>query len=111
MKSFDSAPFSSDNSLDTLDISLSQSNIVPFVSPKTTASRQTTSEKVQPSLWQELWDLLYRLLMPSSTLKIRQKRGTNGQEYYHVYDPVTGTDKTFGSELETRIWLDRRFYD
>ncbi|QYO63499.1 hypothetical protein [Leptolyngbya sp. 7M] len=40
-----------------------------------------------------------------------QKREPNGNEYYQVYDPVTGNSKTFGSEEETRIWLDRRFYE
>ena len=48
--------------------------------------------------------------MPSSQPIVTQKQDQDGS-YYQVYDPMTQHSKTFGSELETRIWLDRRFYD
>ncbi|MBW4463943.1 MAG: hypothetical protein KME07_00675 [Pegethrix bostrychoides GSE-TBD4-15B] len=48
--------------------------------------------------------------MPSSQPVIIEKRDQDGS-YYQVYDPATQSSKTFSSELETRIWLDRRYYD
>lgn len=83
----------------------SQSNIVPFQSPRRSASAS------QGSIWSRLWNGLFQLLMPKTEPRIVQKCEPNGNEYYQVYDPVTGNSKTFGSEEETRIWLDRRFYE
>lgn len=109
MESFDSAPFSSNSSTNS---NLTQSNIVPFVAPKSALRRRRQDVGMaRPSFWQNFWDVLYRILIPSSTLRVQQKRSADGNEYYNVYDPLTGTSKTFGSELETRIWLDRRFYE
>lgn len=84
----------------------SQSNIVPFQAP---ARRSAAASK--DSIWTRLRDGLFQLLAPKTEPRIVQKREPDGNEYYHVYDPVTGNSKTFGSEQETRIWLDRRFYE
>jgi hypothetical protein len=87
-------------------LSDSQSNIVPFQSN----SRSKSLRSSQTSRWEKFWDGLFNLLMPSSQPVITEKRDQNGS-YYQVYDPTSQTSKTFGTELETRIWLDRRFYD
>lgn len=87
----------------------SQSNIVPFNTDRPAKLNRADSAE-QSSIWERFWDGLFRMLIPTSEPRITQKQGRNGSEYYQVYDPTTGTSKTFGSELETRIWLDRRFY-
>lgn len=90
-----------------------QSNIVPFNSEQFASKRLSTQSNLdckQNSFWTHFWNGLCNFLMPRSEPKIIQKIEPDGNEYYQVYDPVTGNSKTFGSELETRIWLDRRFY-
>jgi hypothetical protein len=91
----------------------SQANIVPFRSSNSTLRYRTVAKSSTPktSVWTRLRDSFYKLMLPGSEPKIVQKQKPNGDEYYHVYDPTTGNSKTFGSELETRIWLDRRFYE
>lgn len=91
----------------------SQANIVPFRSSNSTLRYRTSAKSslTKASIWTRFWDGLYKLMAPSSEPKIIQKQHPNGDEYYRVYDPTTGNSKTFGSELETRIWLDRRFYE
>lgn len=108
MKSFN--PTSSANSQSPID---SQSNIVPFKSRRSAFRlRQSTSQAVPAdSIWTRFWDQLFKLLVPDSQPRITQIQEPDGNEYYQVYDPATGNSRTFGSELETRIWLDRRFYD
>ncbi len=91
-----------------------QSNIVPFNSDQFASKfRTATSSDLasKNSIWTRFWNGLYQLLTPRSEPQIVQKIEPNGNEYYEVYDPVTGNSKIFGSELETRIWLDRRFYE
>ena len=87
-----------------------QSNIVPFNSGRATSSKWATLDANQ-SFWSRVGEMVFRLLLPSSEPRIVHKQEPNGNEYYQVYDPVSGNSKTFGSELETRIWLDRRFYE
>ncbi len=88
-----------------------RSNILPFTPSHRTKLNTTVAQPAaQNSIGQRFWDWLYQALMPTSEPKITQKQGRNGQEYYQVYDPVSGSSKTFSSEMETRIWLDRRFY-
>jgi hypothetical protein len=90
----------------------SQSNIVAFNSKALKFRRQhSQSANSQISLWERIWERLFDWMMPSSQPEVTQFRERDNSEYYQVYDPVTGKSKTFGSELETRIWLDRRFYD
>ena len=96
MKSFNSASLQD-----------SQSNIVPFRSAVCSKFHYTSQ---QASRWERFWDGLFNLLMPSSQPVITEKRAQDGS-HYQVYDPTTQTSRTFASELETRIWLDRRFYD
>ncbi|NJO80721.1 MAG: hypothetical protein HC827_20945 [Cyanobacteria bacterium RM1_2_2] len=95
-----------------------QSNIVPFNSDQFASKfRTATSSDLannianKNSIWTRFWNGLYQFLTPRSEPQIVQKIEPNGNEYYEVYDPVTGNSKIFGSELETRIWLDRRFYE
>lgn len=84
----------------------SRSNIVPFRS----AARSRFSYASQhSSVWERFWNKLSSLLMSSTQPIVTQKRGRDGG--YQVYDPITQRSQTFASELETRIWLDRRFYD
>jgi hypothetical protein len=83
-----------------------QSNIVPFQAPAPRSAPSSTD-----TIWTRLWDGLFQLLAPKTEPRISQKRESDGNDYYHVYDPVTGVSRTFGSEQETRIWLDRRFYE
>lgn len=89
-----------------------QSNIVPFNSERFTSNRTAAQFRLdrKNSIWTHLWNGLYKFLTPRSEPQITQKVEPNGNEYYQVYDPVTGASRTFGSELETRVWLDRRFY-
>lgn len=89
-----------------------QSNIVPFNSEQFASFRTATQPYVsrKNSIWTYILNGLYKFLTPNSEPKITQKVEPNGNEYYQVYDPITGDSKTFSSELETRIWLDRRFY-
>jgi len=96
MKSFNPTSFSN-----------SQSNIVPFQSTVRTQVRRSSQHS---GFWSRFWDGLFNRLMPSSQPIVTQKQDQDGS-YYQVYDPMTQHSKTFGSELETRIWLDRRFYD
>lgn len=94
-------------SFDPASLQTSQSNIVPFQS----AVRSRFRYALQPaSRWERFWDGLFNLLMPSSQPVVTKKSAQDGS-YYQVYDPMTQTSKTFASELETRIWLDQRFYD
>jgi hypothetical protein len=79
-----------------------QSNIVPF----------QVNRRVAPArFWERLWAGLFNLLLPNSEPQIKQIPTAQNPEAYQVYDPVTGQTKVFGTELETRIWLDQRFYD
>ncbi len=80
----------------------SQSNIVPFQVKRRVASL---------TFWERFWEGLFTLLMPSSEPRIRRIHSSQNSEAYQVHDPVTGQTKIFGSELETRIWLDQRFYE
>lgn len=92
----------------------SQANIVPFQSAASTLRVRHTASGTAvktPSAWNRFWEAVIKRLTPSSEPKIVQKHEPNGNSYYQVYDPVTGNSKTFNSELETRVWLDRRFYE
>lgn len=81
-----------------------RSNIVPFRS----ARRSKLSPASQRSLaFERFWDRLLNLLMSSTQPVVTQKQDGG----YRVYDPITQRSQIFASELETRIWLDRRFYD
>lgn len=84
-----------------------QSNIVPFT---VSSSRRHSVASPIPT-WHRIWNAIFKLLTPNAEPRIVQKQEPDGNEYYQVYDPVTGHSKTFGSEQETRIWLDRRFYE
>jgi len=94
-------------SFDSTSLSNPQSNIIPFQSNVRKKFRPTAQNT---SVWNKFWDGLFNLLMPNSQPRETQKRNQDGS-YYQIYDPMTQQSKTFGSELETRIWLDRRFYD
>ncbi len=100
-------------SIDLISYSNTQSDIVSFDSEQVTSTfhPSTPSNLVckQDSFWTRFWDGLFNVLIPRSEPKIVQKTESDGTEYYEVYDPMTGSFQTFGSELETRIWLDRRF--
>lgn len=79
-----------------------RSNIVPF---------QVKRRGAASPFWERFWEGLFRLLLPTSEPRIKQIGSPQNPEGYQVYDPITGQTKTFGSELETRIWLDQRFYE
>lgn len=100
-------------SIDPISYSNAQSNIVSFDSEQFTSTfhPSTQSDPVckQDSFWTRFWDGLFNVLIHRSEPKVVHKTGSDGTEYYEVYDPMTGYLQTFGSELETRIWLDRRF--
>lgn len=100
-------------SIDPIPHSNAQSNIIPFDSEQfaSTFHPSTQSNPVcqQVSFWARFWEGLFNSLIPRSEPKVVHKTASDGTEYYEVYDPVTGYFQTFGSELETRIWLDRRF--
>jgi hypothetical protein len=92
----------------------SQANIVPFTSSTSSLRVRHAASGTAlstPSVWNRFWNAVVKALTANAEPKIVQKQEPNGNEYYQVYDPVTGSSKTFGSELETRIWLDRRFYE
>ncbi|MBW4464567.1 MAG: hypothetical protein KME07_03880 [Pegethrix bostrychoides GSE-TBD4-15B] len=84
----------------------SRSNIVPFQSAVRSKFSYTSQ---RGSVWERFWDKLFDLLMSSTQPVVTQKPGQEGG--YQVYDPITQRSQTFASELETLIWLERRFYD
>lgn len=92
----------------------SQANIVPFTSRSSTLRVRRAASGTSASttsIWNRFWDGVFKLLAPNQEPKIIQKHEPSGNSYYQVYDPVTGSSKTFSSEQETRVWLDRRFYE
>jgi hypothetical protein len=98
-------------SFNSSSLSDSQSNIVPFNATNSLRLRRSKLEAPRIGFWNRIWDHLFDWIVPTSQPKITQVQKKDGNEYYEVYDPATGHSKTFGSELETRIWLDRRFYE
>lgn len=42
--------------------------------------------------------------------RIRLTRNAQGEAVWQVFDPVTDTRATFGSEREVRVWLEERYY-
>lgn len=89
-----------------------QSNIDPFNSEQPTSthtSTQSNSTREQDSFWTRFWNGLFNVLIPRLEPKVVHKTESDGTEYYQVYDPMTGYFQTFGTELETRTWLERRF--
>jgi hypothetical protein len=100
-------------SIDPISYSNAQSNIISFDSEQFTSTFHTSTPSnlvhTHDSFWTRLWDGLFNFLIPRSEPKVIQKTESDGTKYYKVYDPMTGSFQTFGSELETRIWLERRF--
>jgi hypothetical protein len=100
-------------SIDPASHSNAQSNIVSFDSEQVTSTFHTSTPSnlvcKQDSFWTRFWDDLFNFLIPRLEPKVVQKTGSDGTKYYQVYDPMTGSFQTFSSELETRIWLERRF--
>lgn len=88
-----------------------QSNIDLFDSEPSTSTHTPIQSDLceQDSFWTRFWDGLLNVLIPRLEPKVVQKTESDGTEYYEVYDPMTGYFQTFGCELETRIWLERRF--
>lgn len=88
-----------------------QSNIDPFGSEQSNLTHTSIQPDLceQDSFWTRFWDGLFNVLAPRLEPKVVQKTESDGTGYYEVYDPMTGYSQTFGSELETRIWLERRF--
>ena len=100
-------------SIDPISHSNTQSNTISFDSEQFISTFRTSTQSnlvcKQDSFWSRFWDGFFKVLIPRLEPKIVQKAESDGTEYYQVYDPMTGYFQTFGSELETRIWLDRRF--
>ena len=42
--------------------------------------------------------------------QIVKKCDRHGNSYWQVYDPVSASRCSFGSEQEVKAWLDRRYY-
>ena len=42
--------------------------------------------------------------------QIVQKSDRHGNSYWQVYDPVSASRCSFGSEQEVKAWLDHRYY-
>jgi hypothetical protein len=49
-------------------------------------------------------------VVQTSEPKVSEKRDRQGRLYYQVYDPVSNSSATFGSEAEIRAWLEQRYY-
>ena len=41
---------------------------------------------------------------------VKSKCDRRGNCYWQVYDPVSGCNRSFGSEKEVRAWLDTRYH-
>lgn len=90
-----------------------QSNTIPFDSEQFISTFRTSTQSnsicEQDSFWTRFWDGLFNILIPRLESEVVYKAELDDTEYYEVYDPMTGYFRTFGTELETQIWLGRRF--
>lgn len=73
-------------------------------------SGRSNSNLLKRVQWQQVWQFLLNAIVPSSDPKIYQKRDRQGNIYFRVYDPATGSTSVFATEKEVRIWLDQRYY-
>ena len=42
--------------------------------------------------------------------EVKKKCDRQGNCYWQIYDPISGSHYSFGSEQEVRSWLDTRYY-
>jgi hypothetical protein len=66
-------------------------------------------EPKQASLIGRMWQALVAKLSSSTDPHIRLKYSPSGQEYWHVYDPMSGKAQTFTAEADVRVWLEERY--
>lgn len=59
---------------------------------------------------QKLWNYLVAVWWYSEEPRITQKKDTNGNWIYRVYDPIAHQHFRFDSEQEVRVWLEKRYY-
>jgi hypothetical protein len=61
------------------------------------------------NLLQRIRKILLFLTAPSEP-KITQRTDLTGNNWWEVYDPITGSSHVFNNEAEVRIWLEQRYY-
>jgi hypothetical protein len=49
-------------------------------------------------------------LVSSDEPQVSKIKGSEGHEFWRIYDPVTRITTTLSSEAEVRMWLDQRYY-
>ncbi|NJR38570.1 MAG: hypothetical protein HC781_06630 [Leptolyngbyaceae cyanobacterium CSU_1_4] len=64
----------------------------------------------QEPLVSRIFQTLVAKLSGNNDPQIKLKYSSSGQEYWHVYDPMTGKAETFATEAEVRIWVEQRYY-
>lgn len=74
-----------------------------------------TPESKQTSFMLLRWlrkigEVIVNTLAAQEQPRIYAKRNRMGESYWQIYDPRTCHTTYLGSEQETRIWLDKRFY-
>lgn len=51
-----------------------------------------------------------RYLIKKTEPQVKQKRDRNGNSYWQIYDPKSGNYTSCASELEVRVWLEKRYH-
>jgi hypothetical protein len=69
----------------------------------------SVKEPKQESLISRMWQALMTKLSSSNDPHIKLKYSPSGQEYWHVYDPMSGQSRTFMAETDVRVWLEERY--
>lgn len=54
---------------------------------------------------------LTEILIGSNELQIEQTYDRFGNNWWHIYDPVTGRHAAVDSEEQLRTWIEERYYN
>jgi hypothetical protein len=57
------------------------------------------------------WDHFVQFVTSGNELQVWRTRDRRGTTLWHVYDPVTGANREFGSEADVRVWIEDRYYN
>ncbi|QLE55542.1 hypothetical protein [Nostoc sp. TCL26-01] len=76
---------------------------------KTPASilfRQNFSWGFLQNIWQKFVKII---LVDTQEIQVRQKVDRHGNQYWFVYDPVTGRSFASGSEADVSMWIEQTY--
>ncbi len=75
--------------------------------------RETKSDvrlrhNIFPGILQNIWQKLLKIVLANpQEIQVKQKLDRYGNQYWYVYDPVTGKSFASGSDADISMWIEQ----